>query len=140
MHASEERIRQDSQKWDGQEKRQNLTGSLIKEEVKVELEEEEEPAVPISQNYQVNEEDVEFKQQEHREEGESTVPTSESEDDMTIDQYFRSKGKQIKFSFVGELETPLEANERPLGMKRKFQCLDYDTEEEAHLNSRSPKR
>ncbi|KAL2460237.1 B3 domain-containing protein [Abeliophyllum distichum] len=142
MHASEERIRQNSQKWDGQEKRQNHTGNLIKvvkEEVKVELEEEEEPAVPISQNYQVNEEDVEFKQQERRE-GVSTVPTSESEDDMTIDQYFRSKGKQIRSSSVGELETPLEASERPLGTKRKFQCLDYDTEEEAHLNSRSPKR
>lgn len=103
MTASAERIRQNTQKWDGQENRQNHTGNFIKVvKQEVEKEREEESAVLISENNEVKQEEVDFEQQKHRED-ESELSTSESEDDVNISQFSKSKGKQIDCSSVVSL-------------------------------------
>ncbi|CAA2934610.1 B3 domain-containing Os01g0234100-like [Olea europaea subsp. europaea] len=118
MTASAERIRQNTQKWDGQENRQNHTGNFInvvKQEV--EKEREEESAVLISENNEVKQE-VDFEQQKHRED-ESELSTSESEDDANISQILKSKGKQIDCSSV-----EVRLNSRSPKSKRKMESVD----------------
>lgn len=120
MNPSAERIREDTRKWDGQEIRQNLTGNLsklVKEEL--EKEREEEDAALISENNEVKQEVVEFEQQRPREEEESELPISGTEDHMSISHRFRSKGKQIDCSYVD-----VQLNSRSPKSKRKMGSVD----------------